>query len=107
MTATAGIWDARTGRLIMELPPETVLGVCFASFSPEGSRALAVSGSASVWDGLSGELKHLPPPLIRAGRVSYFTGNFSPDGRLLVLSRVYNGAEIRDSSTCELLAQTV
>ena len=95
---TAKIWDAESGRLLLEIkPPEGAESIAVSKLSPDG-RLVAVSsksgetaGVAQLWDVESGKpasppLAHSGPPLV----------SFSPDGaRLVTLCTANAGAALR------------
>ncbi len=91
---TAKIWDAESGRLLLEIkPPEGAESIAVSKLSPDG-RLVAVSsksgetaGVAQLWDVESG--KPASPPMRKTGFVD---ARFSGDGELLATAG--NGVQV-------------
>ena len=83
----SGIWDAASGRLMVELQPQSVIGFNrSASFSPNGTRVVVTEGSDGVriYDSSSGR----PLPTFHGLGLNASGAAFSPDGeRLFTVGR--------------------
>jgi serine/threonine protein kinase/WD40 repeat protein len=91
----AKVWDARTGKLVKDLP---VGSNCWVVFSPDGKHLLIASGNSAaaqirLWDVGSWEEVPLERPLQGACPA------FSPDGRLLVVETGAGVARLLDPRT--------
>ncbi len=96
---TAKIWDATTGKLLVELAGHTAAVTCVA-FSPDGSRALTGSqdNTCKLWD--SQREKSGKEILTLPGHTQEVTSvSFSPDGRNVLTSS-------RDGTAIIWLAET-
>jgi WD40 repeat protein len=93
---TARIWDATTGRLLVELKGHSDR-VRFATFSPDG-KLVATSSldkTARIWDAQTGrQLTQLNGHTDKLRNIA-----FSPDGRRVVTAASDNTARIWDVST--------
>ena len=78
---TARVWDARTGKAIHTLEGQRSEAIAAASFSPDGTRIVAVasgmeSGRVWLWDAVTGKTIQTLPRHVAA-----FPPLFSPDSR--------------------------
>lgn len=83
------VFDVATGRALTG-PLFHEDQICFAQFSPDGSRLLTGSQdrTARIWDARTGE--QLTEPLSHKGEVVY--GEFSPDGKRVVTASWWDHA---------------
>jgi Tol biopolymer transport system component len=83
---TARVWDADTGKSLVEIKQERL---AFAEFSPDGKQILAVAyqGDAVLWDATTGKrLRQLASPYAKMRRASWlYSASFSPDGNRVAL----------------------
>ena len=108
---TARVWDARTGAILLELRRDEFEGFVHdidfmsprVSFSPDGSRILAVlkDGSAWLWDARTGaKVLHLKEDVNVIHRAS-----FSHDGLRIVTGGQHNTARVWDAKTGAILLE--
>ena len=93
---SAQVWDARTGKLLVELKGHTS-PVNSVAFSPDGQRIVTGSddGLAKVWDAKTGV-----PMLDVKGHTVGVTGvAFSPDGLRIVTASEDKSAKVWDANT--------
>ena len=79
------VWNAETGKLVLDLPGHTdsVLGVAWCRANPRRVASVSWDGTARVWDPETG-LEVFPPLRGHKGHVGRVA--FSPDGKLLATS---------------------
>lgn len=96
----AVVYEAETGRLLIQLPEE---GVTVAHFSPNASRVVTASemGRAMVWDGRGGWKALLP----LRHRSDVLDAVFSSDGRFVVTASWDRTARVWDAETGEPISQ--
>jgi WD40 repeat protein/Flp pilus assembly protein TadD len=90
----AKVWDAKSGRLVKDLP---VGGMCHVAFSPDGKWLATGGGGCRLWSVGSWE----EGPVI--GGVSSST--FSPDGRLLAIDTGTGAVRLVDTETGQEVAR--
>jgi hypothetical protein len=99
---TAQLWDAQTGKALLEQPMELWYCGTSAVFSPDGSRVLTASwNSVRVWDAKTG--KPLTERIMLDGRAS--SAAFSPDGKRMVTTSYDNVAQVWDAQTGKPLGE--
>ena len=100
---TAGIWDARTGKLLRTLGKEPE-GVRDAEFSPDGKEIVTGSAyedwTARIWDTATGSLLRE----LKGDQGAIRTANYSRDGKYVVTASDGATARIWDARTGALVA---
>ncbi|HEX8990846.1 MAG TPA: AAA family ATPase, partial [Anaerolineales bacterium] len=99
---TAKIWDASTGKLLLDLPAGQTDIVGSVEFSPDGKRIATASDVkvVKIWDSATGQLfltlQPIPDP---------FVGNivFSPDGKRLAVASGSTTISVWDATSGSLL----
>lgn len=110
LDGTARVWNTTDGQLLKELRGHDA-AVRWADFSYDGKRIVTVSDdqTAIVWDSRSGQiLSRYGSPAQPAASVdangSKAKGKFSPDGKLLLIQRADEAADLFEASTGRGLA---
>lgn len=111
LDGTACIWSATDGQLLKELRGHDA-AVRWGDFSSDGKRVVTVGDdqTAIVWDAGSGQiLSRYGTPAQPAANVvakdAMTKGEFSPDGKLLLVQRADGTADIFESGTGRMLAR--
>ncbi|HEX8990727.1 MAG TPA: WD40 repeat domain-containing protein, partial [Anaerolineales bacterium] len=99
---TAKIWDASTGKLLLDLPAGRTDMVTSIEFSPDGTRIATASDTKiiKIWDGATGQLL-LAVRSISDPYVSH--ASFGPEGKVLVVASGSETISLWDASSGALL----
>jgi WD40 repeat protein len=100
---TARVWDAETGRLLIELKGQHQQAVHSASYSSDGRRIVTASEdhTAQVWDADTGRSL----TTLKGHTERVFSANYSPDGRRIITASWDHTARIWDANTGILLKE--
>ena len=93
--ATASLWDVDTADRRLQLSLKHDSAVSAASFSPDGRRVLAVSGTAArLWDTATGK-----PHVVLNHDKDVTAATFTPDGKAIVTASSDGTARVWDVET--------
>ena len=100
----AKVWDAQTGKGIVEFSGHKEIVFCVAWRQPDGRRIASAGGNGDlftvkVWDPQTGREDF--PLKVPRGEPEFFAVAFSPDGQHLVTGRADGTVQVWDASTGE------
>ena len=93
---TAKLWDAATGKLLLDLKGHTS-AVSSATFSPDGKKIITTSWDSTfrVWDAVTGQVIFG----FKGHNNTINSGQFSPDGKTILTASSDHTAKLWDATT--------